>query len=240
MENSPARILVVGGSGGLGSCVVHQLAERFPDASISATYFRSPPASEPAGINWHALDLRSNEAIADLAGHFSQVDWLINCAGMLHTPTQRPEKTIRQFDAGFLLDNIAINTLPALALAHAFHAALARSGQPLFACISARVGSITDNRLGGWYSYRVSKAALNMALRTLSIEWQRTHPNGCVAALHPGTNDTPLSRPFQRHVPPGQLFEPDETAGQLVRLLDGFGPEHSGRFWTWDGRELPW
>jgi NAD(P)-dependent dehydrogenase (short-subunit alcohol dehydrogenase family) len=110
----------------------------------------------------------------------------------------------------------------------------------LLATVSARVGSIEDNHLGGWYSYRISKAALNMALKTLSIEWQHSHPRGCVAALHPGTNDTALSKPFQANVAAKDLFDPAYTASMLVALLTGLKPVDSGRFWAWNGEILPW
>ena len=111
---------------------------------------------------------------------------------------------------------------------------------PKLAAVSARVGSIEDNRLGGWYSYRMSKAALNMALKTLSIEWKHSHAKGCVAALHPGTNDSPLSKPFQANVAAQNLFDPACTATCFVTLLTRLQPADSGKFWAWDGSQLPW
>ena len=118
--------------------------------------------------------------------------------------------------------------------------ALKRSPAPLLATVSARVGSIEDNRLGGWYSYRMSKAALNMALKTLSIEWKHSHPRGCVAALHPGTNDTALSKPFQANVAAENLFAPEYTASSFVDLLSRLQPADSGNFWAWDGSRIAW
>jgi len=110
----------------------------------------------------------------------------------------------------------------------------------VFATVSARVGSIEDNRLGGWFSYRASKAALNMCLKTLAIEWRRTLPNVAVAALHPGTTDTALSRPFQHNVPREQLFTPRQTANYLLNVLDGLEPAQSTQFLAFDGEWLPW
>ncbi|MGD2173648.1 MAG: short chain dehydrogenase, partial [Gammaproteobacteria bacterium] len=133
-----------------------------------------------------------------------------------------------------------INTLPSLLLAKHFDAAFKRSGAPLLATVSARVGSIEDNRLGGWYSYRISKAALNMALKTLSIEWRHRFPGGRVAALHPGTNDTELSKPYQANVPAENLFDPARTAASFVSLLERLEPSGSGGFRAWDGELLPW
>jgi len=130
--------------------------------------------------------------------------------------------------------------LPSLLLAKHLHSKF-RHGRPgVFATVSAKVGSIEDNRLGGWFSYRASKAALNMCLKTLAIEWRRSLPNVAVAALHPGTTDTALSVPFQHNVPPEQLFTPRQSVDYLVEVLDGLKPAQSGQFLAFDGEELPW
>ena len=116
-----------------------------------------------------------------------------------------------------------------------------RSRRPrAFASLSARVGSIGDNRLGGWYAYRAAKAAQNQLLRTLAIEWRRSHPHLACVLLHPGTVDTPLSRPFQARVPAEALFPPARAARQLLELVATLGPADSGRFLAWDGRDIPW
>ena len=106
--------------------------------------------------------------------------------------------------------------------------------------ISARVGSISDNHLGGWYAYRASKAALNQLMRTLSIELARANPAACVATLHPGTVDTELSKPFQGNVPAGKLFTATDSAERLWRVLDGLGPDDSGRLFAYDGSVIPY
>jgi NAD(P)-dependent dehydrogenase (short-subunit alcohol dehydrogenase family) len=240
MSPAPACIIVAGGSGGIGSALIDALLERFPQARVVASYHRATSRPERERLRWRQIDLRDADAIERWAGGFDSVDWIVNAAGYLHGGHGAPEKSIRGFDAEFLLHNIRSNTLPTLLLARYFAAALKRSPAPLLATVSARVGSIEDNRLGGWYSYRISKAALNMALKTLSIEWKHSHPRGCVAALHPGTNDTPLSRPFQANVAPRDLFDPAYTAAKFVDLLSGLGPADSGRFWAWNGETLPW
>ncbi len=240
MAAVPEKIVVVGGNGGIGQALVRELLQVFPEARIRATYRRGDVPFAAERLNWQPLDLLEPSAIADWASGFERVDWLLNCAGFLHGPEAGPEKNIRSVEAEFFLDNIRINTLPTLLLAKHFSAALKRSPAPLLATISARVGSIEDNRLGGWYSYRSSKAALNMALKTLSIEWRHSHPRGCIAALHPGTNDTALSKPFQANVPPGDLLPPSDTAAMLIDLLSGLEPADSGNFWTWEGNQLPW
>ncbi|MDH3220087.1 MAG: SDR family NAD(P)-dependent oxidoreductase [Gammaproteobacteria bacterium] len=240
MPASPRNIILIGASGGIGHAMLAALVERFRDANVAATRFRSPAPVQHERVQWHLLDVRDPGAIAGWAATFDRVDWVVNCAGFLHGPAGGPEKTIRSLEAEFLLENIRVNTLPTMLLAKHLSAALKKSAAPLLASVSARVGSIEDNRLGGWYSYRVSKAALNMALKTLSIEWKHSHPRGCVAALHPGTNDTALSRPFQANVPPENLFDPVYTAEMFVTLLSELDPARSGNFWAWDGTPVPW
>ncbi|WP_312845184.1 hypothetical protein [Vreelandella populi] len=110
----------------------------------------------------------------------------------------------------------------------------------MIASLSARVGSIADNNLGGWYSYRASKAAHNMLLKTAAIELKRLNPTSIVLCLHPGTTDTPLSKPFQARVPSEKLFTPDFTAGQLLAVINKRTPEDSGSFWDWAGKRIEW
>ncbi|MFT5579478.1 MAG: NAD(P)-dependent dehydrogenase (short-subunit alcohol dehydrogenase family) [Paraglaciecola psychrophila] len=240
MDTSPKHIIVIGGNGGIGQAMVDELLHYFPAAIIHSTHCRNDVARQHERINWHQLDIRDTEQIEAWSSTFTQVDWIINCAGYLHGDMGGPEKSISAVEADFLIENIKVNTLPTLALAKHFKRALRKSAAPILATVSARVGSISDNKLGGWYSYRISKAALNMALKTLSIEWQHSHPRGCVAALHPGTNDTHLSQPFQANVPPERLFKPSYTASKFVALLAQLEPKQTGNFWAWDGTKIPW
>lgn len=236
----PQHIAIIGGSGGIGQALVEELLNRFPVANIAATFFRTEPSLKNERLQWQQLDIKDPVQIEDWSYQFERVDWIINCAGHLHGDTGGPEKSIRALEADFLIESIKINTLPTLLLARYFSSALKRSQAPILATISARVGSIEDNRLGGWYSYRVSKAGLNMALKTLSIEWKHSHPRGCVAALHPGTNNTALSKPFQANVAPENLFDPKYTASSFLNLLSNLRPAQSGKFWAWDGTQIPW
>jgi NAD(P)-dependent dehydrogenase (short-subunit alcohol dehydrogenase family) len=187
-------VLIVGGSGGIGRALISELLTRYPETQIGASYYQGQSKVEHERLSWQVLDVRDSSAIDSWASDYKRVDWIVNAIGYLHGPYGGPEKSIRSPNPDFLLENIRINTLPTLMLAKSFAAGLKQSPAPLLATLSARVGSIEDNRLGGWYSYRISKAALNMALKTLSVEWKHSHPRGCVAALHPGTNDTALSR----------------------------------------------
>ncbi|UWZ98851.1 SDR family oxidoreductase [Vibrio splendidus] len=245
VEQLRLHILVVGGSGGIGFAVVkHLLSELsrfdFLDVHVNATYHSQQPELENSRLNWHRVDATNEADIKRLSSEFDQLDWLINCVGMLHTPELGPEKNLSSIDPEFFLKNISVNTLPSLLLAKHFTPILKASDNPKFAVVSAKVGSISDNRLGGWYSYRASKAALNMFIKTMSIEWQRTLKKGTVLALHPGTTDTALSKPFQTNVPEGKLFESSYVAHQLVDIIRTATPDKSGDFYAYDGEQLSW
>lgn len=235
------NVLVVGGSGGIGAAMVGRLLQDDKIDKIHSTCHSCEPATEvSARLCWHQLNVTDENQIKNLAESLDSLDWIINCVGLLHTEVEGPEKTVGQLSSEFFLENIRVNTLPTLLLAKHFSRHLKGRGNTVFATVSARVGSIEENQLGGWYSYRASKAALNMALKTLSLEWRFKLPNCSVAALHPGTTDTQLSKPFQANVPAEKLFSPEKTAGLLLQVIEGLTPEKSGRFWSWDGSELPW
>lgn len=168
------------------------------------------------------------------------LDWIINAVGVLHVNNASPEKSIRQVEPDFFIKNIEFNTLPTLLLAKHFASLIKKSSAPVFTTVSAKVGSIDDNHLGGWTSYRCSKAALNMALKNISLEWRRSIPKACVVALHPGTTDTELSMPFQSGVAEGRLFSPQKTARYLLDVVASLTPEKTGKFFSWDGTEIPW
>lgn len=234
------EIVIIGGNGGIGLAVVKELSTRFPMASIHATFRSQKPNLLDESVNWHKLDATNDEHVKRLADKFQHLDWLINCVGMLHTKERGPEKNISSLDGDFFLQTVQCNTLPSLLLAKYFTPKFKSSNAPKFATISAKVGSICDNKLGGWYSYRASKAALNMLLKTLSIEWQRTLKKGTVLALHPGTTDTKLSAPFQSNVPKDKLFNPTRVAKDLCDVIDKANPQVSGSFIAYDGTQLPW
>ncbi len=240
------NIIVFGGSGGIGAALLEQLSRRFPDATVFSTWYMSPPSDHlMKSVRWSQVNVTSEQSVQAFAGQFDKVHWLINAVGMLHRASleeqvKLPEKSLRQIDADFFLQNIQTNTLPTLLLAKHFEFALKHDERAHFATVSAKVGSIEDNRLGGWHSYRCSKAALNMAIKNISIEWRRRLPNVCVTALHPGTTDTALSAPFQRNVPDGKLFTAQYTAACLVDVLSSLSAADSGKFLAYDGQELPW
>ena len=234
------KVLIVGGSGGIGQAMVKQIQETYPDATVHATYRHHLPQDRQNNIQWHALDVTNDAEIKQLSEQLTELDWLINCVGILHTQDKGPEKSLQSLDIDFFQHNLTLNTLPSVMLAKHFCHALKQSDSARFAVISAKVGSITDNRLGGWYSYRASKAALNMFLKTLSIEWQRNMKHCVVLSLHPGTTDTPLSQPFQQSVPQGKLFTPEYVANCLLPIIANATPAQTGGFFAYDGTELPW
>lgn len=234
------HILVTGASGGIGSAVAAHLCEREDVGVVIGTYHRNKPAFHGEKMHWVRLDASCEADVEALLSGLSQLDWIINCVGILLKGDIKPEKTIATINPSHFMTVISTNTLPSLLLAkHARHL-LKNSPEPVFAVISARVGSIGENGLGGWYSYRISKSALNMAVRTLALEWARAMPAARVVALHPGTVDTDLSLPFQKSVPKDKLFTADRAAQMILKTLDSLGESSSGQFLSWDGTELPW
>jgi len=236
------RAVAIVGAGGIGRALAQALLVRDDIGQVILISRRSDVSLEdPRGaLVQVTLDVTDEEAVSGWLQGLPRLDWLINTVGMLHDENHGPEKSIRQFDSDHFLASMRINCAPTLLLAKHAHALLKRSERGVFATVSARVGSIEDNGLGGWYSYRASKAALNMALKCLAIEWQRGSKSIRVAALHPGTTDTALSEPFQANVPDDKLFTPAFTAERLLERIDSLHDMPSGQFLAWDGERIPW
>ena len=234
------RVAIVGGSGGIGGALARNLLRSGYAEALHATYYRNRPDPLANETIWSRVDLNSETSIADWCRTLGELDLVINAAGMLHTQQRRPEKTVAELCPEFFMQNISVNALASLMLAKHLRDNFDHGRPAIFSAVSARVGSIGDNRLGGWYSYRASKAALNMCLKTLSLEWKRTLPNVSVVALHPWTTDTSLSAPFQRNVPTGKLFSADYTADRLVEILTQISTKDTGKFLSYGGEELPW
>ena len=234
------RIAIIGASGGIGQALLMKLLGLNSVEMVYATYYRHRPKIRAIDVVWEQMDLTKESSVADWSRNVGELDWLINAAGILHNAEHRPEKSIAEVNPEFFMHNISINSLATLMLARYLQCKFDHGRPAIFSVISARVGSIEDNRLGGWYSYRASKAALNMGVKTLSLEWKRTLPNISVVALHPGTTDTSLSAPFQRNVPKDRLFSADHTAGCLIRVLRELSPKDTGKFLSYSGEVLPW
>lgn len=223
------RALVIGASGGIGAALANGLVAR--GWVVDRLSRRSDPP----------LDLTDEASIAAAAAAFSvraPYGVILVATGLLHRPGMGPEKNWRQLDAAVLAESFAVNAIgPALVARH-FLPLLDPTKRATIAFLSARVGSISDNRLGGWYGYRASKAALNQLVRTLAIELSRTRPETICVALHPGTVDTALSVPFQRNVPAAKLFTPERSATALLDVLDTLGPADSGQLIDWAGERI--
>ena len=232
--------LIIGGTGGIGLAIIKQLLLIKPHAQIHATYLSHQPSYQHPQLHWHQINITIETDITKLAAQFTQLDIVINAVGILHTTEHLPEKSIQQFDMDFFNTNIQTNTLPTLLIAKHFMMQLKASPRSYFVTVSAKVGSIEDNKLGGWISYRSSKAALNMAIKTISIEWRTKLPHCGVIAFHPGTTASSLSKPFQRNVAPHKLFTPEYTAQCLLNLLATLTPQDTGKFLSYNGNSLPW
>jgi NAD(P)-dependent dehydrogenase (short-subunit alcohol dehydrogenase family) len=229
------KILVAGSSGAIGQKIVEQLRS---DGDEVFTISRSGAASPSHCV----VDLTLSNSV-DLVLNFlsdkGPLDAVFCCIGMLHGGWNMPEKSLSQLSDDWLQQSMAVNVLSHVHLAQAVEAFVARRQPIRWLSLSAMVGSIADNQLGGWYSYRMSKAALNMFIKTLSIEWGRKSPDSCVVALHPGTTESGLSKPFQAGIAEGKLYSQQETAKRLVQVMRELTPAQHGRLLHWDGSELP-
>ena len=242
IATSFVRAAVFGASGGIGAALVAELRRRNPACRIYAGS-RSPEPSGDPQVTPFAFDLRdaaSIHAAALAIGAEGPLDLVFVATGALVGPDGAgPEKSFKGITAQALADQFAINTIGPALVAQAMLPLLARDRRAVFAVLSARVGSIGDNRLGGWHGYRAAKAALNMLVRNFAIELHRSHPLAVVVGLHPGTVDTALSAPFQRGVRPDRLFSPATAAGHLLAVIDTLTADASGGLFAWDGAAIP-
>ena len=224
--------LVIGASGGIGAALLAQLQQDERFERVLGLSRRSQPA----------LDLLDEASIAQSAAHVAGLGLplrlLIDATGLLHGQGLQPEKTWQQLDPVQMAQAFAINAIGPAQLMKHFLPLLPREGRAVFATLSAKVGSISDNHLGGWYSYRASKAALNQLVRTAAIELRRRQPQALCVALHPGTVATTLSAPFAKTGL--QVQAPDPAAARLLGVIDGLQAADSGGFFNHDGSVLPW
>lgn len=235
--------VVTGAAGGIGNAVTRALlADGRPGRVIAVS--RRPPVMDDPRYEPLAADLTTDAGRHDLSRHLdgAPLHLLFHTVGTLHDEARGifPEKKLNDLDPAALTHLFQINAVTPALLLQALQPSLKGKHPALVASLSARVGSIEDNRLGGWYAYRASKAAHNMLMKTAAVELRRLNSNLTVACLHPGTTDTELSRPFQARVPQGKLFS---TAFVAERLLDVLGERHPGEeasFHDWAGDRIPW
>lgn len=224
------------GCGGIGQEVAHQLiTDKHQVLAISRQTLHLPKCDTVT------MDITKEANIPTLANMLDDTlpDYIINTIGMLHTDNQLPEKHIKQVSFDWLTKNCQVNVLPTLNIAKALANTMRASSTVRMISLSARVGSISDNHLGGWYSYRMSKAALNMLIKNIAIEWKRQYKHSAIYGYHPGTVDTPLSQPFQSHVPPEKLFSPQKAAQYLLRVFHSLDLEDTGSVFDWQGQQVP-
>jgi NAD(P)-dependent dehydrogenase (short-subunit alcohol dehydrogenase family) len=232
--------VIIGASGAIGQALCEQVVA----SGAYRTTFAFARSEQDASATTRAgrIDVTDEDSIAraaDLVAREGPVGLVIVATGILHGPGVSPEKSIAALDPLAMGTVLAVNTIgPALCAKH-FIPLLPRRGRAIFAALSARVGSIEDNRLGGWYAYRASKAALNQIIRTLAVETARTRPDAVVVGLHPGTVASGLSRPFRSGDTQPGVFKPEESATRLIGVLHRLSPGNSGRLFAWDGQPVP-
>ena len=223
------RALIIGASGGIGAAFVDALTQ-------------NPRCGQVLGLHRHsepAIDFDDEASVAAAAAELARqpkFHLIINATGVLHSPGAMPEKKLSDLNYAQLMDTFRINTFgPAMVLRH--FTPLLDPERSAMALISAKVGSIEDNRLGGWYSYRASKAALNMLIKTAAIEVKRSKPQAVLVSLHPGTVNSKLSQPFRG----AEIGRPAAEAAQdMLRVINQLQPADTGGFYTYDGKVLPW
>lgn len=223
--------VVAGAAGGIGAALADELEACGSFAGVVRLHRQSDPG----------LDIENEETIRHAAEHVAAlgvIRLVIDATGFLHGAGFEPEKSWRSLDPAHMAKAFAVNAIgPALLMKHVFPL-LPRCGRSIFATLSARVGSIADNRLGGWYSYRASKAALNQLVRTAAVELRRSRPEAFCVAIHPGTVDTALSQPFSKTNLAVQA--PKDAATNILTCLDRLGPEASGGFFDSRGGTIAW
>ncbi|KIN63274.1 C factor [Sulfitobacter noctilucicola] len=217
--------LIIGASGGIGAA----LAEACENRGEQVTRLSR---------SVDGFDITNAQSVAEhlgrLEGTFNR---LIVATGALEIQGAEPEKTIKTIEPQAMLDQFALNAVgPALVLSHA-HDLLPRDSRCVMAVLSARVGSIGDNRIGGWISYRSAKAAVNQIVHTAAIELARTHKDLACVSLHPGTVATPFTEKYLGRHP---AVAPSEAAENLIRVMEGLTPAQTGKFFDWQGKEVPW
>jgi NAD(P)-dependent dehydrogenase (short-subunit alcohol dehydrogenase family) len=243
--------LIQGASRGIGLGLVQALLARDTDSQVIATC-RNPERADrlselerdhPGRLQIFRLDVQEEGSIAEAARRLIEegveLDLLVNVAGLLHDGAMQPEKKLADLDPDHFRRAFEVNATGPLLVAKHFHPLLRHERRAVFASLSARVGSIADNRRGGWYAYRASKAAQNMGTKTLALELQRIAPRVLCVGLHPGTVETDLSLPFRRHVPDSGLFTVERAAQQLLSVIAGLTPDQTGSVLAWDGTVVP-
>ena len=243
MNWHPKRCVVVGANGGIGAAFVQHLLEQNSVETIYCTSRSGSSAINHDKIIDVILNYEKPETISTAATQIKQtgpLDLIIVATGLLHDDEGfGPEKSLRQLNFDNLIRSYQINAIGPALVAQSFLPLMSKQNKSVFAALSARVGSISDNNIGGWYGYRAAKAGLNQLLRTASIEHARRWPESVVMGLHPGTVDTGLSKPFQRNVADGKLFTAAYATSEMLDVISNVTPRDTGKIFAYDGKEVP-
>tara|TARA_Y100001968_G_scaffold325769_1_gene367605 strand:+ start:108 stop:827 length:720 start_codon:yes stop_codon:yes gene_type:complete len=231
-------VALIIGAGDIGTSISDYLVTFAPKLDV---YICGRNITTQNGIN---LDLENDDSFVSFEKEISlfkkPLRLVINTSGFLHSNFFKPEKRLSHINRTSIIKNFSVNSIAPILIAKSIERFIRQDLPFSYASLSARVGSIGDNRLGGWYSYRASKAAQNQFLKTLSIEWSRKFPLSIVSILHPGTCDTKLSKPFQSGVPKDKLFTPFQSSEYLINIISDQKPSDSGKYLAWDSTEIPW
>jgi len=231
-------LALVVGAGGIGRQIAEDLASKENNLEVILC------GRKNVFKNFWELDIENENSLKDFKDKLSKsklnLRLVLNATGRLHSEKLHPEKRLQHINKENLIESFSINAFAPILLAKTIEEFINKELEFNFASISARVGSITDNKTGGWYAYRAAKSAQNQLFKSLSIEWARKYPKAIITLLHPGTVNTNLSKPFHKFVPKDKLFSPQKTSSYLIDILLHQKPIDSGKFIAWDGKEIPW
>ena len=235
------NVAIIGSSGAIGGAFVEEFAKRNDVGSIFA-FSRTAVNFENEKIISNTIDFENEDSIlqcANLASEKLPIDLVIVATGMLHNEHIKPEKSIRDLSKNNLLEVYNANTVVPAIIAKYFLPKLNKNSKSVFACLSAKVASISENTIGGWHAYRASKVALNMILKNCAIELARSNKNGIIASLHPATVDSKLSKPFHAGYQ-NKIYTPQEAVLNMISVIEKLTPQDSGDFFSHDGTKIGW
>lgn len=240
MNTRPENIAIIGAAGAIGGAFVKLTAMQYPEATIHA-FSSGVVRTIGSNIKPHTIDYTSESSVqesASIASHDKPIDVVVVATGLLHEGDITPEKSLRDLSAEKFHRLFEANAIVPALIAKYFLPVLNRDKRSIFAALSARSGSISDNELGGWYAYRAAKAALNMIVKNSAIEVGRRNKQAIIVALHPGTVDSELSAPFKNNIAKDKLFTPDYAVQKMMEVLETLTPNHTGRLFSWEGEEI--
>lgn len=233
------NIVIFGATGAIGNAILYKLSKDYPNANISA-FSQQEVTEKLTNVDYGQINYDDESSIDAISNKFEKnLDLVFVATGILHTQDLSPEKSLKEISSVNFQSLFTANTIFPALVAKYFIPKLNNKYKSILAVISARVGSISDNKLGGWYAYRMSKAALNMFVKTASIETKRLNNRAIIVALHPGTVESKLSKPFQSRVSEGKLFSAEYSADKLLQVLDGLKINDTGKCFAWDAQEIP-